>query len=190
MSLVLTHVGHSSIDVCPPTRVRDAPDRDTSSVWAFRQPAVYWHVIGSERPSVPPPHSDRRHRHSLVDSAPTTKTHLKCRLDPVLLGPVWSAPVAVLCRPLLAACSPAPWGPVWCHGFRSTIVLWFGSWSESGVFCACSVSRSDCRTAPRGALSAPESVCVCVCVCLCVSRWRVSLKDEADTKELVPPKPD
>jgi len=84
--------------------------------------------------------TDLRHRHSLVDSTPTTK-------EETFEMPPWSSSAgsSVACLSC-GGVLPPPGGTWvctlvlgWCHGFRSTIVLRFGSWSESGVFSACSV---------------------------------------------------
>lgn len=84
--------------------------------------------------------SGRHHCYSLVDSTPTTKEEPfempPCSSSAGFSG-VWAG-----CRGLspshgrVRTCTLGLW---WCHGFRRTIVLGVGSWSKSGVFCACSV---------------------------------------------------
>lgn len=69
----------------------------------------------------------------------------------------------MVCCHLLAA-SRSALRDGWCHGFRSTIVLRFGSWSESGVFCACSVVGK--IAVLRHTLLCPHLwTCVLSCVC-------------------------
>lgn len=84
--------------------------------------------------------SGRHHRYSLVDSTPTTKEETfimpPCSSSAGFSG-VWAG-----CSGLSPSCGciwTCTLGLRWCHVFRSTIVLRLGSWSKSGVFCACSV---------------------------------------------------
>lgn len=104
--------------------------------------------------------SDRRHRHSLVDSTPTTK-------EETFEMPPWSSSsgssgVWARCGGL----SPSPGhvlictlGLGWCHGFSKhycpPVRFMVRVWS---FLCMLS-SWPDCRIAPCGALSAPVDVC-------------------------------
>lgn len=94
--------------------------------------SLTWNVIKSELPKWPT---------SLLQSGRQRQQRgngLKCHPDPALLGPrvlhkLRRSDAIFWLRPVLHA------GAEMMSWFRSTIVLRFGSWSESGVFCACSV---------------------------------------------------
>lgn len=84
--------------------------------------------------------SGRHRRCSLVDSTPTTKE------ETLVMPPCSSSAGFSGAWAYCGGLSPShgcfrtcTLGQRWCHSFWSTIVLRLGSWSKSGVFCACSV---------------------------------------------------
>lgn len=121
--------------------------------------SVTWDETAAEYSSF---QTDLRHRSSLVDSTPTTKegtfemppssssvgSNVGCTACGCLLP---SAGDSQICKPVRR----------WCHDFWSTIVLRFGSQSESGVLCACSVVRQIAILHQAVCLSAPVDGCVC-----------------------------